>query len=134
MRKQRRIINGYTSMGKPRVPPLPQFIIMQDRSTADFYVLTHTGVAPALTLEPSLALPTKPDKVYYGPYDGPYLNGNVRLYLSGGVLSAEFAQGPGLNYQQRVVSRRGNERDFVEITAPAEWQEGDPLTYTVISV
>lgn len=134
MRKQRRRIAGYTDMGGVRVPPLPMFIIMEDRASTLPYVLTHTGTYPALVFSASLTLPSTTEYTRYGPYAGPYLNGNIRLFINGGVLNAEFAQATGKVSTQKVLTRRGVEDTLIWITAPTTWKEGDALTYTPISV
>lgn len=126
-------VGSWWNLGRPRVPPLPQNIVMEDRDTGQEWFLTHTGTSPALTVELSADLPAQPDVVRYGPYKGPYLsNGQVRLYVASGVLAGEY--GDGLqHYNQRVLTRRALERSFLEITAEDGWMPGDALTYTLVT-
>jgi hypothetical protein len=44
-----RTIQGYLDMGRPAVPPLPNFFVLTARDNGVQYVLTFTGTAPALT-------------------------------------------------------------------------------------
>lgn len=120
-------------MGPPRIPPQAQFIVMTDSSTGTRYLLTHDGVSAAVEL--STTLPTGRDVVIYGPYEGPYLNGNVRLRIAGGVLfGEELALTADKEYRQRVLARLGNSNTYVEVTVPATWVDGDPLVFTQIVI
>lgn len=126
------IRHGYLDMGRPRVPPLPLNILIQDRVTGTFYHLTHTGTPGSLSVSLSATLPAAPDKVIFGPFEGPYVSGRARLYVSSGALQSELA--PEDLRQLRVLTRRGNERTFLEITVPGNWKTGDPLTFTQVEV
>lgn len=134
MRRERRIIAGYTDMGGVQIPPLPMFIIMEDRQSTLPYVLTHTGTGLSIVPVLSLTIPNTTEYTFYGPYAGPYLNGNIRLFVSGGLLSAEFAQSSNKVYNQQIYTRRGNEHQLIRITAPETWVEGDALVYTPIQL
>lgn len=128
-----RRVGSWWNLGRPRVPPLPQNIVIEDRVTGQEWFLSHTGTVPALTAELSATLPVQPDVVRYGPYKGPYLdNGQVRLYVASGVLSGEFGDG-NPHYNQRVLTRRALERTFLEITAADGWKPGDAFTYTLVT-
>lgn len=127
-------VGGYWNLGRPRVPPLPQNIVMTDRVSGQEWFLTHTGTAPSLTAELSASLPSQPDTVVYGPYKGPYLNGGlIRLYVASGVLLAEYSLDQAVIYNQRVLTRRALERTFLELSAPDGWAPGDPLTETLVT-
>lgn len=121
---------GYWNLGRPQVPPLPAFIVMMDRTTGTEYVLTMTGDSPSLALDVSATLPAERLRRDFGPMDGPYLNGNTRLYVDSGTLLAEVLYpSPGI-WQPRVFARRANERTLLEITADAEGN----LSYTEVEV
>ena len=126
---------GWTDMGPIQIPALPQYIVLTDRVDGLQYVLTHTlsgGVAQSpATL--STTIPSSPDKVVYGPNDGPYIQGNptIRLYSSSGVLVAETVPQPLPQTDienQQVFSRNGNSPSLLLIG----W-DGSALTYTVIT-
>lgn len=125
-------------MGKPRVPPLPHYIFMRSRDDFnDIFVITHSGTPGALTLlVTNQNMPVTLERVLYGPYDGPYIeNGRVRLFVDNGALDGEFVIPPSpIHNQQRVLSRRANERSFLELSAPASWKPGTQLTKTEISI
>lgn len=121
---------GYWNMGRPQVPPLPAFIVMTDRVTGTEYVLTLSGTSPALALSVSSTLPAERLRASYGPYDGPYLNGEIRLYISNGALASEVPWPKPGNWNARVFARRSNERTLLEITSDAS----GTLTYTEVEV
>lgn len=113
---RRQTIGGYLFMGKARIPPLPMNIVMTDRTTGTDYFLSHTGDVGSLVASLSTTIPTKPDTRTYGPYDGPYVDGTIRLYVSNAVLLAERIS--PADYQihtQRVLTRSGNGRTFLEV-------------------
>lgn len=118
-------------MGRPRVPPLPQYVVMVDRATGIEYLLTHTGTSPTLTVALSPTLPSTPDVTTYSEYGGPFLAGRVRLFVSGGVLSSEVMplNEPAI-WGARVLTRRGVERNMLEITASDE----GVLSYTLVQL
>lgn len=123
-------VRGYWNLGRPQVPPLPAFIVMVDRTTGTEYVLTLSGTSPSLSLNISATLPAERLRSNFGPMDGPYLRGNVRLYVDGGVLLSEVLfPRPGI-WGPRVFARRLNERVLLEITADA----AGALTYTEVEV
>lgn len=122
---------GYWEMGTVKIPPLPHYIIMTDRSTGTQCLLSHTlsGSAPTTVLM-STTLPSTPDKHAYGPYEGPYIaNGTRRLYVSSGTLFSEAVTDAQPVAQQRALSRRiSNTAAFLEVG----WS-GSALTYTVVT-
>lgn len=114
-------------MGAVRVPPLPQFIVMIDRVDGLRRVLTHDGATVSL----STTIPAGKELTVFGPYEGPYLNGNIRLYSSSGTLSAvEVDVSIARYYTLAVYARQGNSRTIIEVTAPETWKNGDALVYT----
>lgn len=122
-------VRGLWNMGRPQVPPLPMWIVMEDRATGIQYVLKHTGDPGSLVLDLSTTLPAR-NRAVYGPYEGPYLNGRVRLYIENGTLSSEVPfPAPG-NWGPRVFARRANQRLLLEITASAD----GTLSYTEVEV
>lgn len=127
----RRTIQGYLDMGRPRVPPLPQFIVMVDRVDSLRRVLTHDGSTVSL----STTIPSGKDVTIFGPYEGPYINGNIRLFSSSGVLSAvEVDVLIARYYNQRVYARLGVSRTLIDVTAPETWKNGDVLVYTIVTL
>lgn len=123
-------VGGYHNMGRPQVPPLPAFVVMEDRVTGTQYVLGLTGDSPTLALDVSATLPAERLRRDFGPMEGPYLRGNIRLYISSGTLTAEVVYpSPGI-WGPRVFARRANERTLLEITANAAGE----LSYTEIEV
>lgn len=125
--------DGYIDWGRPRIPPPPPNIVMEDRVTGTNYFLTHEGTLGSLVFTLSPTLPTKPDTFYYGPHDGPYLPGSVRLYIQNGTLLGEPVVLPDLPVSNhRVLTRRANDRFGIEVTLPDLWEQDDPFTYTEI--
>lgn len=124
---------GLTDFGQIQIPPLPQFIVMTEEGGTQF-VLTHTGNPGSLVFSGSGTIPSTPDKVIYGPYAGPYLNGNIRLVLSGGILQGIIVTDGSGVFNQRVLTRRGNETTMLEISAPPTWKPGDPFVFTEITL
>lgn len=120
---------GYWNMGRPEYPPLPMWIVMEDRTTGTQYVLTYTGDAGSLVLDLSTSLPAR-NFALYGPLDGPWLNGVVRLYIDSGTLLSEVVYPRPGNFNPRVFARRGVERILLEITAAAD----GTLSYTEVEV
>jgi hypothetical protein len=103
---------------------------MTDRVDGTEYVLTMTGDSPTLTLDVSATLPALRLRRSFGPLDGPYLNGNTRLFLASGALQSEVLYpSPGI-WVPRVFARRAQERVLLEITADAE----GVLSYTEVEV
>jgi hypothetical protein len=134
----RRSINGLWNMGRPRTPPLPAAIQMQDRaSPTTWFQLSHSGTPGSLALDVTQTLWTKPDKVLFAALGGPYLvTGSgwpVRLYVEDGELLGEFYTGP-VHSSPRIMTRRGWDRTLLEVTADAGWQPGDPWTLTEINL
>ena len=138
MHYSRRTWRGAIDMGRPRVPPLPQAIQMIDRDDGTVYLLSHTGEVGSLELDLTATLYTKPDVVTYGPNDGPYLNGNIRLYVASGSLAGELVDAedtPAVDYRSpRVLTRSGFARTMLEITADDDWTPGDEFTYTEVTL
>lgn len=130
---------GFWDMGKPRIPPLPQAILMWDRSLAQYMLVSHTGEGLNLSFFADPAGYNGTDKLAYGPYDGPYLPDGWRLYLEEGALLGEAytRDGAGREFSSpRVLTRRGNETTLVEIVAksvevPGVWPGYNNLIVTL---
>lgn len=76
MMTRRRRLQGYTDLGPVQVPPRPRYIIMTDRADGTKWLLTHNlvdGPDADGRIALSNTLPTTPDKVVYGAYEGPYV-------------------------------------------------------------
>lgn len=120
---------GYYNMGRPPYPPLPMWNVMEDRDTGTRYVLTYTGDPGSLVLSLSTSLPTR-NVASYGPFEGPWLNGTVRLYIASGALAGEVIYPRPGNWNPRVFARQGNERLLLEVLSDAEGN----LSYAEVEV
>lgn len=126
---------GLTDFGQIQIPPLPQFIVMIDR--ADQHtpnLLTHLGTPGSLVFVVGFDIPSTSEKVTYGPFAGPYLNGNIRLFVSADTLQGEIVTDGSGVFNQRILTRRGNETTMLEISAPLTWKPGDPFIFTEITL
>lgn len=106
------IIDGYTYLGRSRVPPLPNRIAMRDRTTGEEKVLSHSGTPGSLSVDPVTPSSRWSDITRYGAYDGPY-DGDYRLYLDNGTLHAEYVLGHGNQY---ILTRKDFETTVLRIT------------------
>lgn len=105
-----KIIDGYTYLGRNRVPPLPNRIAMRDRTTGAERVLSHNGAPGSISL---VAVNSRwSDVTHYGSYDGPY-DGDYRLYLDNGTLSAEYAAGHNSSF---ILTRKDFETTVLRVT------------------
>lgn len=115
------IIDGHTYLGRPRVPPLPNRISMRDRITGAEKVLSHTSTPGAILLvniDPKWS-----DVTHYGSHDGPY-DGDFRLFLDNGTLTAEFAAG---HNSQFILTRKDFQTTVLRITVD---QTNGAIVYT----
>lgn len=104
------IIDGYTYLGRNRIPPMPNRIAMRDRTTGEERVLSHDGTPGSIDL---VAVDSRwSDVTHYGAHDGPY-DGDYRLYLDNGTLTAEYAAG---NSSQFILTRKNFETTVLRIT------------------
>jgi hypothetical protein len=104
------MIDGYTFMGRNRVPPMPNRIAMRDRTTGEEKVLSHDATPGDIDL---VDVNTRwSDVTHYGAHDGPYF-GDYRLYLDNGTLAAEYALGHG---SQTILTRKNFETTVLKIT------------------
>lgn len=126
---------GYLNLGRVRIPPLPAFIVMTARDSGTQYLLSHTGAVGSLFLHLSTTIPTTPDVHFYGPNDGPYVNnGRVRLFIEGDVLQGELVARPDWPVSnERVLTRSGLGRTFLEVYADDSWMPGDPLNLVEVT-
>lgn len=121
---------GYWNFGRPRLP-LPGYVVMTDRSTGVEYYLGQEGAA--VSLEHWTGLIRQPFHDY-GPDGGPYLNaGAVKLFIDEETLMAEPSS-ENISDPRVFTRDEAFGRHLIEITAPVDWQAGDPLTYTEIDV
>lgn len=104
------IIDGYTYMGRPRVPPLPNRIALTDRTTGETKVLSHDVGASNLVLADVTT--SMSDITHFGMHDGPY-SGDYRLYLNNGTLAFEYAPGYA---SSRILTRRAFDTTVLELT------------------
>lgn len=130
--KEPRVVNGFTDMGRPRIPPVPTGIVFTDRDDGTEYLLSHSGGTYTLTSVPG-QFHGKP----WGPYDGPTLTspaGLLRLYVASGTLSYELApEAMAGRRDQRILTRDFSDNaTLFELTAPDGWTFGDPLTVTQV--
>lgn len=121
---------GMWNMGRPRVPPLPQFVSMLDRMSDDQWYLSFTGESPALELALTVTRPSDPNVATFFRYTGPYTpDGNWRLYVENGVLLAEAATTPGFLTNPQTYARRGYERTLLRIDV----DEGGAVSTTEVA-
>ena len=109
---------GFLNMGRPRVPPLPAWVKMTDRATDTEYYLTQEGTSPALTLLLTTTVPGDRNRREYFKYTGPYTpDGNWKLYIENGVLSAEAAPAPSFvrNRDPQTFTRRAYESTLLRV-------------------
>lgn len=150
MRFERRRVQGYIDMGKVRVPPLPQYMVMTDRADGTLWLLSYnlTDLNPPADgfgrISITDVLPSTPDKLIFGPYEGPYVQevtneqGNpiIRLLIRDGHIGYEMPNfGPGVQSLDtaRVLTRRGVANILREIVVPLAWRSaGDTLGWKVV--
>lgn len=131
---------GYTDLGKPRVPPLPQRIILTDRADGTRWLLTF-NLTPSTSdgyghISITDTIPRSFDQDYfeYGAYDGPYVpgsGGGARLLVRSGRLGFDdgpIPQGISDDNQGRIFARVGLQRGFREIIIPSTWKAGQDNT------
>lgn len=111
-------IDGLLFMGKHRIPPMPNHIIMRDRFDDESLSLSHTGSPGTLTLDLITPNDRWTDISVFGPYDGPYV-GNFRLYIENNVLLAEAVNPDTKHGNLRVLTRKNFERTMLEIGVDA---------------
>lgn len=128
---RRQLIQGYTDMGTPLIPPPPAKIGLLDRVDGRTYYLLTTGSYPAMTVVlSSTALTDNFAGVRtYDAYFGPVLNGRWRLFSASGALAIEALANASDTSQTRIFARNATATDAVEVTAP-----GGVLTYTNIQL
>ncbi len=133
---------------RPRVPPLPPFIVLTDRDDGTLWVLSHdsTGEYVAindegLLVNSAVSLTKKfPDYVVYPPFDGPVIadpptnpyaqaNRQKRLLVRGGYLGYEDIE-PEVE-QGRVMTRRRMSRILRRIIVPDSWRSFDSGSLTM---
>lgn len=128
---------GFYDLGKVRVPPLPQFIVMEDRTTATQWLLSREiddGVDRVMLTDTFNLSPYVGRVYFYGPNDGPYIATNpiIKLFVDNGILGYEEAELPRrLNLS--IMARKGVERRVLHIYAPDGWLFGDELVFEVIN-
>ena len=114
-------IRGFTDIGPPRVPPLPQYTILTDRADGTLWALVHNG--DSFGIDDTVHI-KRTDKVEFGAFHGPRLASNpkVRLLVRNGFLGYEDVTLPvgesELN-TQRPLTRRGVDRKTFEVIEPS---------------
>lgn len=103
------LIDGESSMGKYRLPPMPPRIALTDNQTGQIKVLSHNNPLTGVVL----ATPQNnwPDLHIYEPNDGPSRYGWT-LILSNGVLS--FIQNIGA-HGPAIFTRRAFDKTVIQI-------------------
>lgn len=145
--KQRRRVQGYTDLGRIRIPPLPQYTIMTDRADGTKWLLqwntTHFSIDGNGYISITTVLPSTPDKLIYGPYEGPFVQeqnaaqGNpvLRLLIRGGRLGYESLQDQGVQSidNPRVLTRRVGSNTLREVVVPLVWKYArQPLGWRLV--
>lgn len=132
-------------MGRIRIPPLPQYMVLIDRDDDTRWMLTHT-LTPATSDGFGYFSITTPvprnvyDYMTFGKYDGPILSTQptVKLLVRGGYLGYEQETLPISITDRdnpRILSRRGVARESREIYIPNSWvHTPDRLAWTPISI
>lgn len=131
--RDRRTVHGYTDIGRIRIPPLPQYIVMTDRADGTRWLLTYNlseGPDGDGRISITDMLPSTPDVLLFGPYDGPYLDGTdqqgrpiIRLLIRSGRLGYEQVMIQGITSiaNVRILTRLGLSHIFREIIIPSSW-------------
>lgn len=98
-----RVVQGFTDLGRVRVPQMPVGMVLTDRATGTLYLLSHDANGALVLQTPP---PVQWHGVAYGPWDGPVLGGPAaprRLYISAGTLGIEA--GPSGMASSRIMTR-----------------------------
>jgi hypothetical protein len=133
---------------------LPQATVLTDRADGKLWHLSHSNT-PHLIPDPnhpgqfiddgfgyitiSDVIPTTPDKIVYGPNDGPVLAGNprLRLFVRGGYLGVEELETlprPTTDQDQaRILTRRGVNKETKELVVQAGRKPSEPIAFRPIS-
>lgn len=131
----RRTINGYLDMGKIRIPPLPEQIVMTDRADGTLWLLSHNNTILSDDrygyISINSAFDTRNDVVIYPAYEGPLVlagdppETTIRLLIRGALLGYEtepFIRGIGLRSQAGFYTRKGVSSETRKIIIPTTWK------------
>lgn len=134
--KRRRMVKGYVDYGALQVPPLPTGILLEDRADGTIWLVSWNTTESSVDGEGYISINT----VYpghlpyyrYGPYSGPYVNGQHgigRLCVRGGRLGVEIIGDRGYVVDaknQPVYATKGNNRRVCLINTYSGWDQYDP--------
>lgn len=110
----RLFLDGNRFHGEPEIPPLPQQIIMEDRLDGQFYLLSHAGGYPDLSVElVATSGDGGPDRVVYTSPDGP-VSAGWRFFILAEELYTEPAPGVA---SALVATRRDKDSYGLFLTA-----------------
>lgn len=136
--------SGYTDMGRIRIPPLPKWIAMTDRTTGTVWYLEFRSSGDGLGYVGITDQQPRPDRdwVIFGPNDGPVIAGDdthptLRLLVDNGGLGYEIAFDLGIENDGRILARQGVSSSLGEIYRPASWHSDvapdEMLAYTQVT-
>lgn len=121
-----RRIGAYTDLGPIRIPPRGPHLILTDRGDGTLWHLSFTTTPPStdgdgyITLNSTI--PSDPYKIIYGPYDGPWVNEDIQLFVRDGYLGMDNPDQRDWytdHDQARIMARSGLLTEGREIIIPA---------------
>lgn len=137
----RTLYNGYANYGKSRIPVLPTRSYLTDREDGALWLLSHDSTEGYVSINDAVLSRLETlNRTVFGAFDGPYVvsqTGEIaRLLVRDGYLGFEFVVEPPVTSQsnQRVLTRRANERHYIEVREPAAGYDlGEPtLAYEIV--
>lgn len=136
-------VKGHKKMGRVRIPPLPLFIVMEDRGDPSIeWVLSHSLDGEYITINDQALdrgiLPPYTQIKYYAAFEGPLLPGfpALRLLIRDGRLGYEVVSVvPVADQQSPIMSRRGVQKKIREVFVPDFWRlPGDTFKYRFVEL
>ena len=136
-----RTYGGFTWMGGMRIPPLPPFVILEDRDDGTLWVLAHQESDDRFMLRSQdTAIPAHLRAQYrvYGPSDGPILewgSGLIRLLVREGRIGYEVlapTQGQRDKDFPPVYTRDSYENHSLVLSQGDYVREGDRFGYSTV--
>jgi len=112
-----------TWMGQQQVPPLPNFVLIQDREDGKWWQLTHAlmGELDYFAITDDINL-RKQAAVWYKSYDEPHLPGHpeLRFFVRGGRVGYETVD--VLTQNSPITTRKLQQRYTLEVIVPQTWK------------
>lgn len=122
--------------GKAYVPPLPNFVVIEDRADGTLWYLSivEDHGLPHVSINDASVHPMVPKHIYRA-FDEPFISGDprVRMIIRDGLIGMEVLTPPKGTSQQSsppTHARKGFQREFIEIIIPKNvyW---DPNVHTL---